>query len=104
MERLILQGSVIHHGPDFPTFYGHRSRTTPDLVLSNNKVHHNITITPGPLTESDHLPIIMTITDKAIMKNIPPILKMKGAQWDTFKEEINSNIANITVGDNINKN
>lgn len=103
LERLIRQGKLLHLGPNFPTFHGPRGSTTPDLVLSNNKVRHNITITSGPVTTSDHIPIIMTITTKAITKVIPPTLDLKHAQWDPFKTEVNNNISEIHIPENMNQ-
>ena len=34
---LYKTGKVIHEGPHFPTFFGGRAGTTPDLILTNNK-------------------------------------------------------------------
>lgn len=61
-------------------------------MLSNNNTLRNIVLNPGPLTEADHIPIIMSITAKAITKHIPPILDLRKAQWEQFKEEISNNI------------
>lgn len=104
LERLINQGNLQHLGPGFPTFFGLTRGTTPDIVLSNNKIHHNITMTPGPITQSDHLPIIMTISAKAITKTVPPILDSKRAQWNSFKEEVTNNISQIRINEHMNKN
>lgn len=57
LNRFKNNGSIIHLGPNIPTFLTRNTRTTPDLVLSNNKATYNISINPGPLTLSDHIPI-----------------------------------------------
>ena len=64
LNRFLTQGTLIHHGPNFPTFHSHHAQSTPDIVLSNNKIIHNLTLTQGPITLSDHTPIIMTLTTK----------------------------------------
>lgn len=49
---------------------------------------HNITIEPGPVTLSDHIPVIVTLTRKALSKEIPPTLNMKNVDWEKFKKII----------------
>lgn len=41
LERFLSRGTLLHLGPNFPTFHGMRSSTAPDIVLSNNKIMHN---------------------------------------------------------------
>lgn len=103
LERFMRQGKLIHLGPNFPTFHGRSGGSTPDLVFSNSRAHHNITITPGPLTEADHIPIIMNITAKAITKIIPPILNLKAANWERFKEEVDNNRSDIGLNEHLTK-
>ena len=65
--NLVRRYLVRHLEPDFSTWI-HPDRTgTPDLVLGNRHIHHNITIQQGPLTTSDHIPIIMSIATKPIL-------------------------------------
>ena len=54
-------------GPTFPTYYGPLSRTSPDIVLTNPSNHFNHHITPGPLTSSDHIPIIIDMSTSPIL-------------------------------------
>lgn len=72
LEIFIRQGKLLHLGPEFSAFHSLRNNTTPDLVLSNNKVVHNFSISTGPITESDHTPSILTITEDSVRKEIPP--------------------------------
>lgn len=74
----------------------------PDLVLGNSKILHNTSITPGPITTSDHIPIIMTITAKAITKPIPATLNTKQANWTQFKE-VRAKVSTITSTAQMNK-
>lgn len=103
LERFMRHGKLIHLGPAFHTFYGRGGGSTPDLVFCNNKALHNITLKPGPLTDADHTPIIMTITAKAITKSIPPILNFKEADWEQFKEEVNNSITTIAINESMTK-
>ena len=48
-----------HSGPDFPTFFSHNPSSTPDIILANNKTYHNKQITPGSITPSHHIPILI---------------------------------------------
>lgn len=52
------------------------------MILSNNKIYHNINIEQGPVTQSDHLPIICTITTEAITSIAPPRYKYSHANWE----------------------
>lgn len=79
---------LIHLGPNFPTFFNINSASTPDLVLCNNKTFHNHKIEQGPLSSSDHLPIILTITSKAITEAVPPRLLMTNTNWDNFRKTV----------------
>lgn len=94
ITKLIRQGKLTHLGPDFPPFYSRHSSSTPDIVLGNNKTKHNIAINPGPLTESNHIPIIITLTLKAITKKIPTMPNVKQADWNNFTEEIRREMTN----------
>ena len=66
LNRFLSTGKLIHLGPTFNTFHNVQGSSTPDIVLANNKTYHNINITQGPLTSSDHTPIILTVTKKKI--------------------------------------
>lgn len=73
------------------------SATTPDLILSNNKIYHNIQIDQGPITTSDHIPIIVTISTKAI--TVPPVSKynLNKANWEKFKNIIDNKMEEVTL-------
>lgn len=42
----------------------------------------------GPITPSDNLPIIFTLTTKAITKTLPPRVNYDKANWGEFQEEV----------------
>ena len=89
IDQLIRQDKCIHIGPNFPTFINHRGTTSPDIVLTNRQTFHNITLTPGPLTPSDHIPIIARISANPIQIPIKPRLHYHKADWDKYKDELN---------------
>ena len=80
----IRTGKALHLGPHFPTFIGSRSRTTPDIVLSNNKAFLNYYLQEGPLTSSDHLLVICTISTSPIQHEITPRLNTRAADWEGY--------------------
>lgn len=100
LHGFITNGSLVHLGPNFPTFFS-RNTQTPDIILANNKATHNITLKPIPVTLSGHIPIIVTLTSKAIIKQIPPIPNIKDTDRRRFKQKIEANLNDMTVQDNL---
>ena len=92
IKRLIDRNIITHFGPEFPTFIG--SNTKPDVVLGNRHAFYNIAILPGELTTSDHLPVVVKLSTKPIVKDVQSKFYFKNADWDKFKvtveREINS--------------
>ena len=86
LQRLMRHDTIRHIGPYFPTLVRHNSSTAPDSVWSNNKTFHNIHLRPGPLTSSDHLPIIATITVQPIQIPIKPRLQTAKADWTKYTD------------------
>ena len=93
IKTYIDQYKCKHEGPLFPTFIRHNSSTTPDIALSNMKTFHNFHMTPGPLTPSDHIPIIATITCSPIQIPIRPRKSFHRANWAQYKTDL----SNITI-------
>ena len=56
--------TALHIGPFFPTYYCHRSSSTPDIALTNRANFFHYSLSPGPLTTSDHIPIVLDRTCK----------------------------------------
>ena len=97
LYRMIQNRTIQHIGPYFPTFYSRRRETNPDIIISNYRTHHNIFATHGPLTTSDHIPIIFTISTSPILLPTPTRSNFAKANWDKFKEDIDSQIGNINL-------
>lgn len=85
---IMNKGKIIHLGPNFKTFIGHGSMTTPDRVFSNNKAALNYRLQQGPLTASDHVPIIMTLSTSPIQIQVSERLQINKANWEGFRTEI----------------
>ena len=88
IHSLMTQDKCRHIGPNFPTFISHNGTTSPDIVLTNRLTFHNILLTPGPITPSDHIPIIAKISINPIQIPIKPRLHYYKADWDTYKDAL----------------
>ena len=86
LYHLISRQVCTHIGPFFSTFITHRSTTSPDIILQNNLAFHNTHFQPGPLTPSDHIPIIATISVNPIQIPIKTRPHYHRADWDSFKD------------------
>ena len=86
-------------GPDFRTFI-HRNGK-PDLVFSNKLAFLNFAILRGKLTSSDHLPVILKLSTKAITKTGTERFRFANANWELFKEKIEEKIENENVNNNL---
>ena len=60
------QDKITILGPDFRTFIPRNGK--PDMVFSNKNAFFNYVIIPGKLTSSDHLPVIIKLSTKPIVK------------------------------------
>ena len=84
--KLINRQHAHHLGPQFPTYLIHRSATSPDIVLGNSKIFHNVTLSSGKiLTSSDHNYIVLTISASPIQVPIAERDSVGSANWDQYK-------------------
>ena len=88
IHTLMRENKIKHIGPYFPTFIRPTCSSKPDIVLGNNKIFHNIHLTPGPCTPSDHIPIIAKITANPIQIQIKPRLQYAKADWNAYKTDL----------------
>ena len=95
--KLISTYGARHIGPNFPTFIGHCALTTPDIILSNSLTYHNTHIEQGPLTCSDHLPIVFTISTTPIIIPAPKRLDTKRANWEEYGNTVTSLLPDLTL-------
>ena len=86
--RLINQNMITHLGPEFDTFLSPTGKGKPDIVLGNRNIYMNMAIKQGPITTSDHIPLIITLATKPIMIPQRKMLDEKKANWDVFQREV----------------
>ena len=79
--------TALHLGPNFPTFFGPTSTSSPDIVLINRTNFYNHYLSPGPLTTSDHIPIIIDISTSPILIPTPRRYQYKSTDWEAFKSD-----------------
>jgi hypothetical protein len=100
VSTLIDRNHARWEGPHFPTLITHRSKTSPDIILTNHYTYHNTYAKVGPNTPSDHYPIVYTITTQPIQIPIKPRPSYCKAKWNNYKAELEHhpiiNITNIT--------
>lgn len=100
LNTLINLGKILHLGPNFKTFIGHQSMSTPDRIFSNNLASLNYYLQQGPITPSDHIPIIMTISTSPIQIPIKERYQMSKANWEGFKKDMEQyNVPNLNNKD-----
>lgn len=87
------RGHIKHLGPDFPTLTSRNGK--PDIILANRWANLNYVIEEGPLTTSDHIPIIVTLSTRPIRLNTMPRKNLKRANWEIFKESIEREVNNM---------
>lgn len=87
-------------GPDFPTVYTENGSGRPDLVFANqqfNQFHYHIQ--PGPLSGSDHIPVLMSISTNPIIIPSTPRFNYNRANWEGFTNTLsNTHIDNTYEG------
>ena len=98
LVNLIRRDILTNIGPDFKTFISDRGTGTPDIVLGNRHSNLNITLTQGPITTSDHIPIYSKLATKPIVIKGRKLLQIKKANWIQFKTIINDKL--VTEEDN----
>lgn len=87
INYFIRQNKCVHIGPNFPTIITRNSMTNPDIVLKNPIAYHNIKFEVGPLTPSDHIPIIATISTNPLQIKINPRKCFHKADWNKYRQE-----------------
>ena len=55
------------------------------MANSVNQFHY--TFTPGPLTSSDHIPLILDISSSSILTSIPKTFSFHRTNWDSSKTD-----------------
>ena len=98
LNSLLNDDRCRHIGPQFPTLMTHNSTTSPDIALTNNQTFHNVKLQPGPMTSSDHIPIIATISCNPLAIPIKPRRQFRKADWDGYANHLTD--LNLPTEDN----
>lgn len=96
----INAGTALHTGPNFPTFIRHNCATSPDIIITNNRAHHHTFSQPGPLTPSDHIPIILTISTSPIRIPTARRPNYRQADWELFRRISDASLPDTPTLDN----
>ena len=92
--------TALQNGPHFPIFFDHHT-SSPDIALTNRANFLNYSLSPGPLTTSDHIPIILDISTSPLLVPSTLIFSFSRTHWDTFKRDdalLMTNLPNVTYG------
>ena len=87
---LINANKCKHIGPFFDTRITANTTRKPDIALTNKQAHLNTYLKAGPLTPSDHFPIIMEISTNLIQIPITPRLQFNKTNWTLYKQTLSS--------------
>ena len=93
--QYIRHQTVRHVGPAFPTYFGPLTSSTPDIILKNDYNFLFHTLTPGPMTTSDHIPIIMDISTSPILVPANLHYSFHRTDWDAFKTDEDLEMADL---------
>ena len=94
---LLDDGRLQHLGPDFETCRGFLGTGRPDVVLANRLCFHNYHISEGPLTSSDHSPIVMTISTRPITIPTPQRFLYREADWPAYTDGVERNSQQLVL-------
>ena len=90
IRNLIIRDKIKLLGPEFRTLIHRNGR--PDIVFSNKLAFLNYAIIQGKLSSSDHLLVIIKLSTKPIVNIGQEKHYFSEADWDLFKEKIESKI------------
>lgn len=68
----------------------HAGRGTTDIILTNQHNFLNIATASGPISTSDHIPIILRTATSPIMIPTNPHFDFKNVNWEKFREELST--------------
>ena len=89
LNTLIAEDTINYIGPDFPILVGRNGRS--DALLANRWAFLNVAVQAGNVTSSDHIPIIVQLSTKPILKNTKAKFNYQKANWVKYKDYIQNN-------------
>ena len=84
METINRLGRINPRGPTFTTFIGGNYTTKHDKVFTNQSFYYSLHLKQGPVTTSDHLPIIAIISSNPLQILIKTRFSYRTANWEDF--------------------
>ena len=84
--NMIDNNKCTHIGPQFSTRITATTCRSPDIALSNSNAFLNTYLSLGPLTPSDHIPIVIKISADPIQIPIRPRLQFSKTNWPLYKQ------------------
>ena len=90
LHTIITNKNLHHLGPHFTTFFGNNGTGRPDTVITNTLgLQYQHYISPGPNSGSDHIPIILHLSENPLFIPTPtPRYQYKQADWQSFKNTL----------------
>ena len=87
--------TATHIGPHFPTYFDLRTASTPDIALTNRANFLHYSFTPGPLTTSDHIPVILDISTSPLLIPATRRFNYNRTDWDAFTQDDALEMSNL---------
>lgn len=84
-----------HIGHSFRRTTAPLSSTSPDIVLTNFMTSFSYSIIPGPLTSSNHIPVIPDISSSPVLLPIHKTHAFYRTDWDAFKYDANLDMSDL---------
>ena len=94
LYRLINGGLLTYLGPEFKTYIRSNVTGKPDILLGNINLYHNISSQQGPMTTSDHLPVILTISERPIAVQVQKQYDYRRTNWEQFRSDCENSLNN----------
>ena len=93
LNTMLTNNELCHLGPDFPTRINNTTASTIDIVLATPNASLNIHLKPGPLTSSDHTPVVLTLSTSPIQVPTREREVLRRADWTRFQTILQATIA-----------
>lgn len=104
IHRLTSRNLIQFLGPDFNTFLRGRLHGKPDVLFCNRFHNLNYALTQGPLSTSDHIPVVLKLSTRPILVAATPRPNLTQVNWDIFKDSLDQAVDARQEDDNQPKN
>ena len=94
---VINRNIISYIGQEFDTL-AHRTGR-PAITVTNRKAFSNYTIQEGSLTSSNHLPIILKLSTKPVIKDSKMCRDFRRANWKEYRNQLELKFRNCEAED-----